>query len=77
VFIGCLIALFVMRSRRKKRLAAEQNNSAFLPGSQQGHSGVYPPVTRVQHPSELDSQQQRHPTAAELDGVHTGKHEVR
>ncbi|GAQ07920.1 hypothetical protein ALT_5241 [Aspergillus lentulus] len=77
VIIGCLLVLFVMRSRRKKRLAAEQNNSAFLRGSQEGPFGVYPPVTRVQHPSELDSQQQQHPTVAELDGVHTGKHEVR
>ncbi|EAW25365.1 uncharacterized protein NFIA_108590 [Aspergillus fischeri NRRL 181] len=77
VIIGCLIALFVVRSHRKKRLAAEQNNSAFLPGSHEGPFGVYPPVTRVQHPSELDSQQQRHPNVAELDGVHTGKHEVR
>ncbi|GIK03613.1 hypothetical protein Aspvir_007686 [Aspergillus viridinutans] len=72
--VGCLLALFLVRLRRKKRLAAEQNNSTFLPRSQ---FGVYPPVARAQHPSELDSQQQRHLVVAELDGVHTGKHEVR
>ncbi|GFF28741.1 hypothetical protein IFM51744_00637 [Aspergillus udagawae] len=78
VIIGCLLALFVLRLRRKKRLATEQNNSSFLPGSQKDAFGVYPPVARAQqYPSELDSQQQRHPAVAELDGVHTGMHEVR
>ncbi|GIJ82327.1 hypothetical protein Asppvi_000834 [Aspergillus pseudoviridinutans] len=77
IIIGCLLALFVMRLRRKKRLAAEQKNFT-LPGSQKDPSGVYPPVARAQqYPTELDSQHQRTPAVAELDSVHTGKHELR
>ncbi|RLM01018.1 hypothetical protein CFD26_108538 [Aspergillus turcosus] len=70
VIVGCLLALFLVRLRRKQRLAAEQSNPTFLPGSQEGRFGYYPPVSELdsqQYPSELDSQQQQ-PVVAELDG---------